>query len=75
MPKHVVDMYQELRKKLAEHEAKYVEATQTKEDITKMDSGTLDKVQGHEEPSKASDIEFDEDLMAEDEEDLHGDSH
>ena len=72
-PKHVVDMYQELRKKLAEHEANCVEAPQAKEDITKINSGILDKA--HEEPSKTSDIKFDEDLMAEDEEDLHGDSH
>ena len=66
-------MYQELRKKLAEHEANYVEAPQAKEDITKMNFGTLDKAHG--EPSKASDSEFDDDLMTEDEEDQHGDSH
>lgn len=59
-PKHLVDMYQSLKKKLAEHEVNYVE-------------GKKPTTEAHTEPSKNDDdLELDDDLI--DEDDVHGDS-
>ena len=76
-PKHIVDMYRELRKKQKEFEAYYVEGKKstTEEDIMKMDS--KGKCKGSSKTNE--DLAWDDDLMDEDnhlsyEDDEHGDS-